>query len=74
MQGTTNPTKHLMQAGSIKGFEVLSPQNIKNIQNIIVAESVFDGLSVLEMQGFDPIKQLLFLLLVISQKKECKNL
>ncbi|GAA8678279.1 hypothetical protein Kyoto127A_03680 [Helicobacter pylori] len=54
MQGTTNPTKHLMQAGSIKGFEVLSPQNIKNIQNIIVAESVFDGLSVLEMQGFDP--------------------
>nr|WP_231173227.1 hypothetical protein [Helicobacter pylori] len=27
---------------------------IKNIQNIIVAESVFDGLSVLEMQGFDP--------------------
>ncbi|GAA6864720.1 hypothetical protein CHC126_05670 [Helicobacter pylori] len=54
MQGTTNPTKHLMQASSIKGFEVLSPQNIKNIQNIIVAESVFDGLSVLEMQGFDP--------------------
>ncbi|GCF04826.1 hypothetical protein HPK22_01658 [Helicobacter pylori] len=54
MQGATNPTKHLMQAGSIKGFEVLSPQNIKNIQNIIVAESVFDGLSVLEMQGFDP--------------------
>ncbi|GAA6992114.1 hypothetical protein ID0093_14530 [Helicobacter pylori] len=54
MQGATNPTKHLMQAGSIKGFEVLSPQNTKNIQNIIVAESVFDGLSVLEMQGFDP--------------------
>ncbi len=54
MQGATNSTKHLMQAGSIKGFEVLSPQNIKNIQNIIVAESVFDGLSVLEMQGFDP--------------------
>ena len=54
MQGATNPTKHLMQAGSIKGFEVLSPRNIKNIQNIIVAESVFDGLSVLEMQRFDP--------------------
>ncbi len=53
MQGATTPTKHLMQAGSIKGFEVLCPQNTKNIQNIIVAESVFDGLSVLEMQGLD---------------------
>ncbi len=74
MQGATNPTKHLMQAGSIKGFEVLFPQNIKNIQNIIVAESVFDGLSVLEMQGFDPNQTAIISTMVISQKKECNYL
>ncbi len=51
------PLKSIAQGS--KGIEVLFPNNLSLVKNVIVTENIFDGLAYLELQGLEPEESVL---------------